>query len=469
MAAVQSSTVAPNTAEYAGDEIQALVLDPGYSSVRAGFAGEDCPKSVVPSYYGSLPSGSDSKLLFGDNTIHTTLPGLEIKNPMSRDTWVEDWDTATKLWEYAITSRLTNIKPGNPMENGLNDPVQNGDGDVDMEAVDEEEKCLEENPLLMTEPSWNTGKQREKAIEISMEQWGCPAFWLARDGVLAAFAGGRSTALVVDIGASGMTITPVHDGMVMKKGVQRSPLGGDWVSNQCRLLFSTASPPVTITPHYLLTSKAPVDAGTRPQAVYKTFAPGSEPHDSFRKLQEERVVRDFKETIVHVWQGPGSLSSPQNEDIARGYPGKPFEMPDGYNQIYNLERFKTVEGMFDLKAAYTDSQNPPPQKEHLFTSIISASLSNVDTDLRPSLLNNIVLCGAGSQLNGLPERINQEVTGLYPNPRVRIHAPGNMYERRFASWIGGSILSSLGTFHQMWISRKEYEENGAGVVEKRCK
>jgi actin-related protein len=32
-------------------------------------------------------------------------------------------------------------------------------------------------------------------------------------------------------------------------------------------------------------------------------------------------------------------------------------------------------------------------------------------------------------------------------------------ERRFGSWIGGSILASLGTFHQMWISKKEYEEH----------
>ena len=40
-------TQAPVQAEYAGDEINALVLDPGSHSIRAGFAGEDTPKSVV--------------------------------------------------------------------------------------------------------------------------------------------------------------------------------------------------------------------------------------------------------------------------------------------------------------------------------------------------------------------------------------------------------------------------------------
>jgi len=33
-------------------------------------------------------------------------------------------------------------------------------------------------------------------------------------------------------------------------------------------------------------------------------------------------------------------------------------------------------------------------------------------------------------------------------------------ERKFLVWIGGSILSSLTTFSNMWISKKEYEETG---------
>jgi actin-related protein 4 len=58
---------------------------------------------------------------------------------------------------------------------------------------------------------------------------------------------------------------------------------------------------------------------------------------------------------------------------------------------------------------------------------------------------------------------------MFPSARIKITAAGLSSERRFGSWIGGSILGSLGTFHQMWISRNEYAEFGAGVVEKRCK
>ncbi len=105
---------------------------------------------------------------------------------MSKDGTVDDWDNATKLWEYAITSRLTGAKPGDPLMNGLNDRTNDVDVDVKMEDVEDQEKPLEENPLLMTETGWNAGKNREKGIEIAMENWGCPAYWVARSGVLAA-------------------------------------------------------------------------------------------------------------------------------------------------------------------------------------------------------------------------------------------------------------------------------------------
>lgn len=34
--------------------------------------------------------------------------------------------------------------------------------------------------------------------------------------------------------------------------------------------------------------------------------------------------------------------------------------------------------------------------------------------------------------------------------------------------IGGSILSSLGTFQQMWMSRMEYEEHGPNLIHRRA-
>lgn len=33
-------------------------------------------------------------------------------------------------------------------------------------------------------------------------------------------------------------------------------------------------------------------------------------------------------------------------------------------------------------------------------------------------------------------------------------------ERRYSSWVGGSILGCLGSFQQLWVSKQEYEESG---------
>lgn len=263
---------------------------------------------------------------------------------------------------------------------------------------------------------------------------------------------------MIDVGASNISITPVHDGLILKKGVNRSPLAGNFVSSQLRLLFSTSTPEIPLTPHYLITSKTQVDAGAPPQATYRTFPNNDAPDISFRRLQEERVLTEFKESVVQVWPGPGRLTSNSqnggtNEDLVKTQPGRPFEMPDGWNQMFGAERYRAAEGIFDAKMVLSDAANPAPSPGQTLPALIQSSLSQVDVDIRPHLLANVVVTGGSSLLYGFTERLNNELTAMYPAPRVRITAPGNTAERKFASWIGGSILASLGTFHQVRFSR----------------
>lgn len=336
--------------------------------------------------------------------------------------------------------------------------------DAEMEGVEESERALEENPLLMTETAWNPAKSREKAIEIAMESWGCPAFWLARNSVLSAFSAGKASALVVDVGATMISIIPVHDGLILKKGIQKSTLAGNWLSSQVRSLLSQTE--VELVPHFKVATKAPVDAGTPAQATYHDFRVAPTP--SFVALQEERVLTEFKESVVQVWNGPSRLSSPGNEDVARSQPGRVFEMPNGANQLWGIERSKVAEGMWDEKAALPI---PGEQvvKSQTIPEMVKAAIAAVDMDLRANLLQNIVVTGGTTLTNGFTDRLLNEIQLAYPGARIRLQAPGLTQERRFGSWIGGSILGSLGTFHQMWIAKKEYDEFGAGVVEKRCK
>jgi len=66
---------------------------------------------------------------------------------------------------------------------------------------------------------------------------------------------------------------------------------------------------------------------------------------------------------------------------------------------------------------------------------------------------------------GLKERLRKEILEQIPeNVEVKIVAPP---ERMYSVWIGGSILASLKTFQRMWVTKKEYAEQGAGVIH-RC-
>ena len=67
---------------------------------------------------------------------------------------------------------------------------------------------------------------------------------------------------------------------------------------------------------------------------------------------------------------------------------------------------------------------------------------------------------------GIADRMQKEITALAPSAmKVRIVAPP---ERKYAVWIGGSILSSLQTFQQMWISKQEYDESCPSIVHRKC-
>jgi len=89
-----------------------------------------------------------------------------------------------------------------------------------------------------------------------------------------------------------------------------------------------------------------------------------------------------------------------------------------------------------------------------------------DVDIRKDLYSNIVLSGGSTMYPGISERMQKEIISLAPSSmKIKIIAPA---ERKYSVWIGGSILASLTTFQQMWISKQEYDESGAPIVHRKC-
>merc|ERR1712166_1183464 len=84
-----------------------------------------------------------------------------------------------------------------------------------------------QHPLLLVEQSFAASEQRSKMCEMMFEKFEVPAFFLSKDAVLSAFAAGRATGLVVDVGSSLSRVSPVHDGYILKKGITKNSLAGD--------------------------------------------------------------------------------------------------------------------------------------------------------------------------------------------------------------------------------------------------
>ena len=98
--------------------------------------------------------------------------------------------------------------------------------------------------------------------------------------------------------------------------------------------------------------------------------------------------------------------------------------------------------------------------------MVVEAISKSDIDIRRDLFTNIITSGGNTMLNGFQDRLIKQLPEISPqNVKVKVISGT---DRRFQPWIGGSILSSLGSFQQMWMSRQEYEEHGAIMIERKC-
>jgi len=139
---------------------------------------------------------------------------------------------------------------------------------------------------------------------------------------------------------------------------------------------------------------------------------------------------------------------------------KTYELPDGSTVTVNLPTFMAPEALFD-PGLIKEGDETLGMHQLCFKSI-----TDCDLDVRPDLYQNIILSGGSTLYQGLPDRIEQEVDKLAPQQGVvKVIATTDRY---YAVWTGGSTLSSLSTFESQWITKEEYEENGAEIVHRKC-
>lgn len=446
-----------------------------------------------------------------------------LENPFQEGcSYMSNWDAVQSLLEHATTDALSTKASEHPFlvaEPSIDRRSGNGSSN-DMNA---------DGSGSNNDDSQSLGNDRENLVELLFESLEVPATFLAKSVTLSCFANGRATGLVIDMGASRSTVVPVHEGYALDHAMYASPVAGDYLSamleyrmNMAKVHHFGTSPNRT--------PDQPIVVGRleRLKQVQQQLDPGTADRLMFRS--RANVGQDMKETLCRVSDatfiemenltiprvvyelpdgtsvsvGPERFITPEmlfSDVVPSNGAG-----PDGKGQ---KGAFMSLQGMvthsihsceMDIRrdlwhniilgggGSMLDSL--PQRLEKELSGIVSLGVSNipaadpsdrlVPTLPQPQALYDMVvkaygkmnLNGArgfdkGTSTDGLSGDLTTMVpAGMNPNKIKVIAAQAN--ERRISAWLGGSILGSLSSFHEMWISKQEYHEIGPSIIDRKC-
>lgn len=370
--------------------------------MKIGRGGTNFPDHTFPSIVGRPILRAEERT--GDQEIRDIMCGddaeavrtaLQVSYPMENGI-IKNWEDMGHLWNYAFYDRM---------------------------QIDPRDK-----KVLLTEPPLNPLANRERMVGTMFEQYGFNGVYVAVQAVLALYAQGLSSGVVVDSGDGVTHIVPVYESTVLNHLTRRLDIAGRDVTRQLINLL-----------------------------LRRGYA--------FNRTADFETVRQIKEKFCYVSYDLDYDTRLSEETTVLM---EKYELPDG--RVINIgpERFQAPECLFQPHLVDCEQ---PGMAEYLFNTIQQA-----DVDVRSSLYKAIVLSGGSSMYPGLPSRLEKELKQLWltrvlnGDPerldkfKVRIEDPPR---RRHMVFLGGAVLANImADKEQMWITKAEWEEEGPRALQK---
>ena len=382
---------------------QPIVLDQGTGFIKLGYGNSNAPEFTFPSIVGRPILRAEEKIngqvlkdiMVGDEA-NQVRSALDIKYPMDNGI-VRNWEDMEHLWDYAFYEKLG-------------------------------QSSFQDDKILLTEAPLNPLKNRERMVETMLEKYNFNGVYVAIQAVLALYAQGLNSGVVVDSGDGVTHIVPVYESIVLNHLIKRIDIAGRDITRQLISLL-----------------------------MRRGYA--------FNRSADFETVRQIKEKFCYISY---DLDFDKKLTTDTTVLMEKFELPDG--RIINLgpERYLAPECLFQ---PYLVDSEAPGMAEAVFETI-----QHADLDIRSTLYNGIVLSGGTSMYPGLPSRLEKEVKQLWlskvsqgdptrlPNFKIKIDDPPR---RRFMVFLGGAVLANvMADKEHLWITKQEWEEQGPRVLQK---